>query len=208
MRYTSTYQEADAAPEGTNLNVRFSSATLILVVSLLVAMTIVLVGLSFRKLPGYMPIVGTNSRRIAAACHVSPLSEPDEKPQESDEEPPITPAGANLTDSEIPLMDMRTNTSVTSRHEEGDGDGDDEEEYHGLDPETARLTKISRGLLSWGIVRMPDEWYTSLSDTVPESDRGAGSDLISPGYKLEHMSFGTPSDNAKPPKDGAWYVFR
>lgn len=205
MHYANGRPEPDR-PEGTDLNVRFSSATLILVVSLLVAMTVVLVGLSFRKLPGYMPIVGTNSRRIAAACHVSPLSEPDEKPQESDEEPPITPAGANLTDSEIPLMDMRTNTSVTSRHEEGDGG--DEEEYHGLDPETARLTKISRGLLSWGIVRMPDEWYTSLSDTVPESDRGAGSDLISPGYKLEHMSFGTPSDNVKPPKDGAWYVFR
>lgn len=200
------YPEPDPnLPECSILNIRFSLATLIFIVSLLVVMAIVLVVLSFRKLPGYMPIVGTNSRLIAAACHISPLSNPHEKPRESNTAAITCPAGAD-----IPLMGMGTGGSAgkfaTDQREEGYGN--DEAEYYSLDPDTVRLTKISRGLLSWGVVRMPDEWYASFSDTIPESDGGADPGSVSRGYELAHMSFGTPSDNVRPPKDGTWYVFR
>ena len=84
--------------------------------------------LGLLRLPGHMPLVGPDSRAIAAACHVSPFSK-------------------------APLDEQKG----------GEGEGYErvsmaDEEGHG------GLLAVSRSLLSWGVVKMPQAWYDAHVD--------------------------------------------
>ena len=116
--------------------------------------------LGLLRMPGHMPPVGSDSRAIAAACHVSPLSK-------------------------APLDEQKG----------GEGEGYEpvsmaDEEGHG------GLLAVSRSLLSWGVVKMPQAWYDAHVDrrNAPESRRAG-----------EHLSFGTSLDGVKKPIRGRLY---
>ncbi|CAN9355353.1 unnamed protein product [Alternaria alternata] len=116
--------------------------------------------LGLLRMPGHMPPVGSDSRAIAAACHVSPLSK-------------------------APLDEQKG----------GEGEGYEpvsmaDEEGHG------GLLAVSRSLLSWGVVKMPQAWYDAHVDrrNAPESRRA-----------VEHLSFGTSLDGVKKPIRGRIY---
>ena len=116
--------------------------------------------LGLLRMPGHMPPVGSDSRAIAAACHVSPLSK-------------------------APLDEQKG----------GEGEGYEpvsmaDKEGHG------GLLAVSRSLLSWGVVKMPQAWYDAHVDrrNAPESRRA-----------VEHLSFGTSLDGVKKPIRGRLY---
>lgn len=173
--------------EDAVLAFRFNNASLILILGLAIAMFAALLILSRRRISmGHMPLVGTDSRAISAACHVSPLSK----------------ASKELDDF------------VVSRDESGGS----EVELNGLDsvvenqglmePETEAGVKsklavvrveVSRSLLKWGMVRMPEEWYKASDDLADAA--------VHSGAQLAHMSFGTKLDNVEEPKEGNWYIF-
>lgn len=160
-------------------------------------MAVILIGLSMRNISSTrthgdtmaMPPVGTNSRAIAAACHVSPLSNAERGPDEY----LVTDASATQ-DQSIQVEDDVTNrpspnksrltfqvkkglerkeTFLKSRkwtfgarkntgiHVWAEDEDLNESVEGGLDPEKVRLAKISRSLLLLGIVEMPEEWYRS-----------------------------------------------
>ncbi|KAK9780437.1 hypothetical protein SCAR479_02552 [Seiridium cardinale] len=66
-------------PLGSILGVRCSHGSMIIVVSLCTFMIIVLIGLVCRLFKGRMPLVGSHSAVISAACHVSDLLKVNEK---------------------------------------------------------------------------------------------------------------------------------
>jgi hypothetical protein len=77
----------------------------------------------------------------------------------------------------------------------GEGEGYEpvsmaDEEGHG------GLLAVSRSLLSWGVVKMPQAWYDAHVDrrNAPESRRA-----------VEHLSFGTSLDGVKKPIRGRLY---
>jgi len=108
-----------------------------------------------------MPPIGSDSRAIAAACHVSPLSK-----------------------------------APISEQTDGKGEGYEpvsmaEEEGHNS------LLAVSRSLLSWGVVKMPQDWYDA------QEDRRSGPESRRP---VEHLSFGTALDGVKKPIRGRFYA--
>ena len=185
-------------------------------------MAIVLIGLSLRKLHGHMPLVGTNSRAIAAACHVSPLS----TSEATDSELGSVDLGTAGAESEVAAA-IATKFTITTTTR--DMRNEEEMDYQGMTAEVARLTRISRTLLSWGIVPMPDEWYRehqtltardtdpSASDAVALTSAtgndgmdcadGPALEASNSSFEVAHLSFGTPLDGVTAPKEGRWYLF-
>lgn len=107
-----------------------------------------------------MPLVGSDSRAIAAACHVSPLAKalPEEQAgRKGDGYEPVSIA---------------------------------DEEGHG------GLIAVSRSLLSWGVVEMPQAWHDSQFNQL----NGSESRQV-----VEHLSFGTLLDDVKKPIKGHLY---
>jgi len=101
-----------------------------------------------------MPLVGSDSRAIAAACHVSPLAKA----------PP---------------------------EEQADGKGDGYEPVSIADEEGhGGLIAVSRSLLLWGVVEMPQAWYHSQFNQ---------SNGLENRRVVEHLSFGTLLDDIKKP---------
>ncbi|KAF6813180.1 hypothetical protein CPLU01_14710 [Colletotrichum plurivorum] len=137
--------------------------------------------LSRKALPGYMPIVGSNSLAIMAACRVSPLAQvPREDGHEIGEvmkqvahsSVDRTPADDTTQDTELEELVPPAETSPKVK--EGCGGAVD----------------IALHPLKWGQVKMPEDWYTQ-----------EGQDLDNVG----HLSFGTVLDDPQPPVNGRWY---
>lgn len=107
-----------------------------------------------------MPPVGSDSRAIAAACHVS------------------SRAKASLDDQ------------MTGKGEEHELISTANEEGRGT------LLAVSRSLLKWGVVAMPQAWYDAHVNQLidSESRRVVG-----------HLSFGTSLDDVKRPINGHLY---
>lgn len=85
----------------------------------------------------------------------------------------------------------------------------------GLDPEKVGLAKISRSLLLWGVVEMPEEWYgrngleTGTDSTDDAADDGDNDvDPAAQEAQVVHMSFGTLLDRVAAPEEGRCYLFR
>ncbi len=168
-------------------------------------MAVTLVALSVRKLPGsgHMPVVGTSSQAIAAACHVSPLSRAEDFDVKEDgkrAENPSTKVGGVKAKFKFRLG---SETRTKEKHEEKRKEA--ELEYQDMDPEMARLTRISRSLLSWGIVPMPEGWSQEVGPAATESLSRTSS---SQDVEVVHMSFGTRLDGVTAPEEGKWYLFR
>lgn len=173
--------------EDAVLAFRFNNASLILVLGLAIAMFAALLVFSRRRISmGHMPLVGTDSRAISAACHISPLSKSDDE-----------------TDGLVGCPDESGGSEV-----ELNGLGPVVENQRLMDSESKSRceseaavvrTGVSRSLLKWGIVRMPQEWHNAPDDLEE--------DVVPPGAELVHMSFGTRLDNVEVPKEGQLYIF-
>jgi len=143
------------------------------------AMVLILLGLAFRRLPGYMPIVGTFSVLISAACHVSPLVKvhPLLYMAESDEPKPSSGERGNIEEGD------------REQPERGD-----EEEGSPVEPGADLRVKATQSLLRWGVVEMPPEWLA----THQFHD---GAQVV----EVQHLSFGTGLDGVQDPVDGRFY---
>jgi len=169
--------------EDAVLAFRFNNASLILVLGLAIAMFAALLVLSRRRISmGHIPLVGTDSRAISAACHISPLSKASKELVVCRDESGGCEVELNGLDSALEnqgLMKPDTEPGVESKS-------------------AAVRAEVSRSLLKWGIVRMPQEWYAS--DDLEDN-------AVPSGAELAHMSFGTKLDNVEAPKEGNSYIF-
>jgi hypothetical protein len=117
----------------------FSSGPSLLLLLLFAILIFVPLPIALKRIPGYMPVVGSNSLAIAAACHVSPLT--------------------NVTS---PDPSSKTNALVDVEGTEGETTALKSDrttvETKGLDQQRDRFVRMSQCLLKWGIVKMPKEW--------------------------------------------------
>ena len=173
--------------EDAVLAFRFNNASLILVLGLAIAMFVALLTLSRRRISmGHMPLVGTDSRAISAACHISPLS------RAGDESEGFIGCQDESGGSEVELNGLDSTV-------ENQGLMESESEPKSHSELALVRVEVSRSLLKWGIVRMPQEWYNA-SDNLEEN-------AVPSEAQLAHMSFGTKLDNAETPKEDNCYVF-
>ncbi|KAK3313969.1 hypothetical protein B0H66DRAFT_594781 [Apodospora peruviana] len=148
-------------PDGAALEFRFSNTMLLIVLSACLVTAVLLIGIAHRKIPGHMPPVGTNTCLIAAACHLPPLSmpehEPDVKPR-ADLPRPNTNEKPKEPENEGPMPqhepDVESRADILSSPKPNDES--DESQQKSSANETERRIKISRGLLTWGMV--PNAW--------------------------------------------------
>ncbi|KAM7214239.1 hypothetical protein V8F06_010356 [Rhypophila decipiens] len=227
-------------PENSALQLRYSMTAHITVLMICTTMALVLLALSLRAVSSskkntmVMPPVGTSSRAISGACHVSPLSKTERDLDEyqvvsSDNEESYKPSPSSLA-REVAVGKKKQNSSFTIRplrnwtfgsrkntgiHVWADDQDLESSAEAGLDPEKVRLTRISRGLLVWGIVEMPEDWYSRNQNTSGADDAGdsvSGTFDPAPASYEEaqviHMSFGTPLDRVTAPEEGRWYLVR
>jgi len=117
--------------------------------------------LGLLRLPGHMPPIGSDSRAIAAACHVSPLAKA-----------PLNEETGEKGEGYEPVL---------MAEEEGN----------------SGLVAVSRSLLSWGVVEMPQAWYDA------HVDRRDG---LASRRAVGHLSFGTTLDVVKRPIRGRFYA--
>jgi len=197
------YESANPSiPENSVVAFRFSSAGVLVVTCCCITMAILLVGLSMRKVHGHMPLVGTNSRAIAASCHVSSLSKVG-----GTETDLINPGSTHITTiGEEPQISSNAIVRMLQRMKTREGKGKEKEEEEmecrDVPPEQERLTRISRDLLSWDIVKMPEEWYAEHNGALTAITASG------PALSVTHASFGTPQDEVVTPRKGRWYCFR
>ncbi|KAI1850745.1 hypothetical protein JX266_004027 [Neoarthrinium moseri] len=199
-------------PDRTVLTVGFSSAALVTMLVLSLALIFVPVLLSMRKLPEGITNVGSNSMAISAACHVSPLSRlgDDSSPRDSQALP-----------SRFETLPPPSSPGVTHSNEEGDvirsnreygflsNDGGDVEMHTLMGGKGSRptmdthsstealnkeslLERVSETELRWGVVQMPPEFYTEFENM---GERTYG-----------HLSFGVKEDAVTSPLHGKWYA--
>lgn len=173
--------------EDAVLAFRFNNASLILVLGLAIAMFAALLILSRRRISmGHMPLVGTDSRAISAACHVSPLSKASKelddfvvcRDESGGSEAELNGLGSVVENQG--LMESETEPGVESKS-------------------AVVRAEVSRSLLKWGIVRMSQAWYKA-SDDLEDNATPSEAEVV-------HMSFGTKLDNVETPKEGNWYIF-
>ncbi|KAH6875225.1 hypothetical protein BKA58DRAFT_379442 [Alternaria rosae] len=81
--------------------------------------------------------------------------------------------------------------------EQMEGKGEGYEPVSMADEEgNSGLLAVSRSLLSWGVVKMPQDWYDAQVDRRDSSGTGR---------PVEHLSFGTALDGVKRPIRGRFY---
>jgi hypothetical protein len=173
--------------EDAVLAFRFNNASLILVLGLAMAMFVALLALSRRRISmGHMPLVGTDSRAISAACHISPLS------RAGDGSDGFGGCQIESGGSEVELNGLGSTVENQSLMES-------ESEPKSNSELAVVRVEVSRSLLKRGIVRMPHGWY-SVSDDLEEN-------AVPSWAQIAHMSFVPKLDNVETPKEGNWYVF-
>ncbi|TDZ24289.1 hypothetical protein Cob_v003013 [Colletotrichum orbiculare MAFF 240422] len=150
-----------------------SSLPLLLLVILGLAMVLVPVVLARRPLPGYMPIVGSNSAALQAASRPSPLAKLPAA---------AVVAGARSVDTAATALEMKDLIPPSSRR--------------GSLSSSASATPDHRnlafGLLKWGEVEMPEAWHSRVGDDWAEQTT----------ERIKHLSFGTVLDQPQPPREG------
>jgi hypothetical protein len=146
-----------------------------LLILLSIVMLLILIGLFVRRLPGNMPLVGCNSKAIAAACQVSPVSTVD----------------SSLYRGEKKDNKEKKQESSMSDSQRQAAEGAETGEVVLTDQADLRV-KISQCLLKWGVVPMTPEWHAMRA--VGEQD----------GCTVVHLSFGTILDDVRPPAEGEW----
>ena len=166
-------------PSNSILSLRYSVGTVYVVLIMAIAMVAILLALAWRRLPGYMPVVGSVSVLISAACHVSPLMNVD--PQ--------------LYGAEAKAESLESDGERDSP-ERGPGDGRDSEDAESspMEPAHSIREKATQCLLRWGVVTMPDEWLAAHSFRDGDGD-----------VKVEHLGFGTILDEVAAPIEGRFY---
>ncbi|KAJ4256234.1 hypothetical protein NW762_009313, partial [Fusarium torreyae] len=97
--------------------------------------------LSFRKLPGDMVVVGSNSLAIAAACHVSKSSRPSPSGYVIEREASGSAPGVELTTFAHGKRKQECDSLVSSVH-----------------------ATVAERKIKWGVVRMEDSFYHEIED--------------------------------------------
>jgi hypothetical protein len=147
-----------------------------------VVMVLVLLALAWRRLPGYMPVVGDSSLLISAGCHISPLAK-------------VAPL---LYTADVKAPNARSSKRRDGESEdassEGSGVVDDDVESMPADPDAVSRAKVPQCWLKWGVVEMPPEWLAE-----HRYDHRAG------GVEVQHVGFGTLLDHVADPVDGKYY---
>ncbi|KAI0451961.1 hypothetical protein F5B21DRAFT_485209 [Xylaria acuta] len=156
-------------PDNSVIGLRYSTSALLLVLSIALLLMITLVAITSQKFKGVMPLVGSNSGAISSACHVSSQ----------------TKVAPKLYASEKPPKIMSFDPDLRRGHESGGQENFMNDHFH----------RVPQCLLTWGIVRMPSEWY----DTEVSHEEE---------YRMEHLSFGTELDHVQLPSSGLCYLFR
>lgn len=118
-------------PKDATVVVCVSYLPVVIQLGLCLAMMLFLRELARRKLQGYMPLVGSNSLAISAACRVSPLSRIP---------------GATTSDNGSSDIELEDLSSQSAEDPEGGRAADTEHD-------------IALFPLKWGEVKMPEEWY-------------------------------------------------
>ncbi|CAI0645301.1 unnamed protein product [Colletotrichum noveboracense] len=130
-------RDTTGLPEDAAVVVGTLSLPVLILIVLGSLMAIFPIAVSRRSLPGSMPIVGSNSLAMMAACRVSPLSK---VPRSSDDD--SEPNNEQDTELEEVVPESSMDTSNGSAMSD-------------LVPDK----NIALHLLKWGEVDMPDEWY-------------------------------------------------
>ncbi|KAK3315700.1 hypothetical protein B0H66DRAFT_559574 [Apodospora peruviana] len=157
----------------------YSPTAIIAAVVLFLVMCTAPIVIALRQLPGNIPVVGTNSLAISAACHASTLSKVvrSDESSGSDAEKgpfltvtetisPTTPGSADRLNSEVDWEESRKSLAVFER--------------------------LAQRKIKWGVVDMPKEYF----DGVHMDECG----------EVGHLSFGVEEDDVQPPVDGRWYI--
>ncbi|KAF5509989.1 hypothetical protein CGCS363_v002445 [Colletotrichum siamense] len=124
-------------PEDATVVVGTLSLPVLILIILGSLMTLSPIALSRRNLPGCMPIVGSNSLAIMAACRVSPSAKiPTSDNSEN--------TSIDQEDTELEDLVPESSRSISNEHEISNADTN---------------KNIALHLLKWGEIKMPDEWY-------------------------------------------------
>ncbi|KAF6785962.1 hypothetical protein CSOJ01_15499 [Colletotrichum sojae] len=129
-------------PEDATVTLCVSYLPILIQLVLCITMVLFLQELSKRELPGYMPLVGSNSLAISAACRVSPLSKAPRR---------------STTEEETQDIELEECTPRSTGDPEVGGTADYQQDVV-LYP------------LKWGEVKMPEDWYLQ-ADAPEETDR-------------------------------------
>ncbi|KAI0186434.1 hypothetical protein EV127DRAFT_371216 [Xylaria flabelliformis] len=138
------------------------------------------------RLPPNIVVPGCNSLAISAACHVSNLSYATGKADNSNDI--ATPAPSAFSHHRFGKRSLGRNANYELL-----GDSNRESSIDDVEFEKSgenRLERIAQSKLSWGVIRMPQEWYTK---------HGYDPMLV------EHLGFGVVKDGVAPPLWGHLY---
>lgn len=145
---------------------------------MLAALLLVIEAISRLALPGPIPVVGSNSLAIAAACQASSANGAGN---------PTT--GHEFNSAELYYLMPQTEASGT---DDASTTGSCETDSISCQKDIGPRTKLTESEIKWGCVNMPGSWYHHIDDE----------DAV----MVKHLSFGTKEDGVSTPKSGCWYA--
>ncbi|KAI0864851.1 hypothetical protein F4860DRAFT_501026 [Xylaria cubensis] len=185
-RYDSTLSDSSLPADAATLVGYSPTALLTLTIVSIILALIPPIWSSLTRLPPNIVVPGCNSLAISAACHVSDLSYATGKADNSNDITPPAP-------SPFSLQRFGTRSLGRDANYELLGDGNRESSIDDVEFKKSgenHLERIAQSKLSWGVIRMPQEWYTK---------HGYDPMLV------EHLGFGVVKDGVAPPLWGHLY---
>ncbi|KAI0452085.1 hypothetical protein F5B21DRAFT_516249 [Xylaria acuta] len=185
-RYDSTLSDSSLPADAATLVGYSPTALLTLTIVSIILALIPPIWSSLTRLPPNIVVPGCNSLALSAACHVSDLSYATGKADNSND---ITsPAPSTFS-----LQRFGTRSLGRDANYELLGGGNRESSIDDVEFERSgenRLERVAQSKLSWGVIRMPQEWYAR---------HGYDPMLIG------HLGFGVVKDGVAPPLWGHLY---
>lgn len=178
------------AGPSTTITFGYSTVAIFAMAVIFAVMLLVPIVLGMLRLPGYMNVVGSNSRAISAACHVSSLSRPSE-----DVEMPeaVTKKMKTRTRNRGGVGDDPEAWSLALNNDDLETSTDNASEHTDTsDQDVDQLRRhIAQSEIKWGEVEMPSKWHCHYS----EFEESVG-----------HLGFGVEADKVSEPREGQWYA--
>ncbi|KAI8951405.1 hypothetical protein F4801DRAFT_589786 [Xylaria longipes] len=185
-RYDSTLSDSSLPADAAALVGYSPTALLTLTIASIILALIPPIWSLLTRLPPNIVVPGCNSLSLSAACHVSDLSYATRKADSPNDITSPAPSAFSLQRFGIRSLGRDANYELL-------GDGNRESSIDDVEFEKSgenRLERIAQSKLSWGVIRMPQEWYTR---------HGYDPMLIG------HLGFGVIKDGVAPPLWGHLY---
>jgi hypothetical protein len=187
----------DSLAPGMSIAFGYSGISILILICIFFVLLLGPILLGLLRLPGYMKVVGSNSRAISAACHVSPVSQAlrqadagNSKARKAKKKQWSIPRGSQGSKDDIEMWSLTLVNDDLEMHPTDTDEASTTGKYSLYDAEEDIRDRLAKSEIKWGEVKMPPEWYAQFARF---------------NEQMGHLGFGVQEDHIDIPKNDNLY---